>query len=527
MAKVSFLRGAMVLTIAGIVVKILGGINRILLSRLLGGEGIGLYQMAYPMYILLLSIVGAGIPIAVSIMVAEQAARGNYSGTRRIFHITLAFMAVVAILCGLGMAFGARVLIHTGLVTDERAYLPLVVLAPALSISVLTCCFRGYFQGLQQMTPTAVSQMLDQFVRVCVMLTLAWLLLPYGLVPAATGAAFGAVPGAAAGLCAISWLYFRHTKAKQPSDTDVFTRLPAWRVIRRLVVLAVPVAAANMLLPAVASIDLFIVPRRLMAAGYTEHEATALFGYLSGMANGLVQLPVILTMALATSLVPAVSAAWAAGKKDDILKRTHTAMRIACLITVPSSLGLAVLAVPISNLLYATPAAGPAICVLGLSVFLIGLQQVTSGLLQGLGRTAIPLYNMAAAAVIKIGLSWQLTAIPWLGEVGAAWATNADLAVAAALNLYFAWRYCHYRVQWLYIGKLFLAGAAMAGTAWFAHYGLSAIAPDSMATILAMILAAVIYIICLFAFRAIAANDVQTVPVVGQRLYQFVNKLEK
>ena len=165
MANVSFLRGAMVLTIAGIVVKILGGINRILLSRLLGGEGIGLYQMAYPVYILLLSIVGAGIPIAVSIMVAEQAARGNFSGTRRILHVTLSVMFVVAILCGIGMVVGARVLVDTGLVSDPRAYLPLAVLAPALSLSILTCCFRGYFQGLQLMTPTAVSQMIDQFVR--------------------------------------------------------------------------------------------------------------------------------------------------------------------------------------------------------------------------------------------------------------------------------------------------------------------------------------------------------------------------
>ena len=96
MANVSFLRGAMVLTIAGIVVKILGGINRILLSRLLGGEGIGLYQMAYPVYILLLSIVGAGIPIAVSIMVAEQAARGNFTGTRRILHVTLSVMSAAS-----------------------------------------------------------------------------------------------------------------------------------------------------------------------------------------------------------------------------------------------------------------------------------------------------------------------------------------------------------------------------------------------------------------------------------------------
>ena len=516
----------MVLTVAGIVVKILGGVNRILLSRLLGGEGIGLYQMAYPMYILLLSIVGAGIPIAVSIMVAEQAARGNYSGTRRIFHVTLAFMAVIALLCGLGMVLGARALIATGLVSDERAYWPLVVLAPALSLSVLTCCFRGYFQGLQLMTPTALSQMVDQFIRVCVMLTLAWILLPYGLVPAASGAAFGAVPGAAAGLCVIAVLYIRHEKKERLADEGTFVPLRALSVIKRLIVLAVPVAAANMLLPAVASIDLFIVPRRLIAAGYTGHEATALFGYLSGMANGLVQLPAILTMALATSLVPAVSAACASGRGDLVLARTHTAMRIACVITIPS-LGLAVLAVPISRLLYATPAAGPSICVLGLSVFLIGLQQVTGGLLQGLGHTAIPLYNMAAAAVVKITLSWYLTALPWLAEVGAAWATNADLAIAAALNLYFARRYCQYTVQWLYIGKLFLAAAAMAGTAWFVHKGLSAVTPDALATVAAMGVAALIYLICLFAFRAVDADDVAKVPVVGHRMYQWVKRLEK
>ena len=199
-------------------------------------------------------------------------------------------------------------------------------------------------------------------------------------------------------------------------------------------------------------------------------------------------------------------------------------MRIACVITIPASLGLAVLAVPISRLLYATPAAGPSICVLGLSVFLIGLQQVTGGLLQGLGHTAIPLYNMAAAAVVKITLSWYLTALPWLAEVGAAWATNADLAIAAALNLYFARRYCQYTVQWLYIGKLFLAAAAMAG---FVHKGLSAVTPDALATVAAMGVAAMIYLICLFAFRAVDADDVAKVPVVGHRMYQWVKRLEK
>ena len=206
----------MVLTVAGIVVKILGGLNRIFLSRLLGGEGIGLYHMAYPVYILLLSIIGAGIPIAVSIMIAEEAAKGHYSGVRRIFHVTLAFMTVVAVVCGLALPFGAHGLVEMGIVRDSRAFPALAVLAPALSLSVIACCFRGYFQGLQLMTPTALSQMADQFVRVCTMLVLAWILLPKGLEWAAAGAAFGAVPGAAAGLVLIAFLYYRHSRHPMP-----------------------------------------------------------------------------------------------------------------------------------------------------------------------------------------------------------------------------------------------------------------------------------------------------------------------
>ncbi len=506
----------MVLTMAGIVVKILGGLNRILLSRLLGGEGIGLYQMAYPVYILLLSIIGAGIPIAVSIMIAEEAAKGHYSGVRRIFHVTLAFMTVVAVVCGLALPFGAHGLVTMGIVRDSRAFPALAVLAPALSLSVVACCFRGYFQGLQLMTPTALSQMADQFVRVCTMLVLAWLLLPKGLEWAAAGAAFGAVPGAAAGLLLITFLYYRYSRQPMPEDDGVFRVQSPRRIIRRLIVLAVPVAAANMLLPAVASIDLFIVPLRLEAAGYSTHEATALYGYLTGMANGLVQLPAILTIALATSLVPAVSAAFSRHDRDVILDRTDTAMRIANVITVPACLGLAVLAVPISRLLYATPAAGPAICVL--SIFLVGLQQITSGLLQGMGHTAVPLYNMAAAAVVKIVLSWHLTAIPWLGEVGAAWATNADLAVATALNLYFAHKYIAYRVQWRYVGKLFLAGAAMAGTAWLVHHALIVLFGNAAATLIAMMAAALVYLIGLIVFRALTVEDIEKIPVIGKKV---------
>ena len=518
MLKNMFLRGAMALTAAGIVVKLLGGVNRILLSRILGGEGIGLYQIAYPVYVLGLSIAGAGVPIALSVMVAEKIAQGDSGGARRIFRIILIFMMVVAVFFGAGLFLGAEGLIAFGLVRDVRAYFPLVVLAPALTVSIITCTFRGYFQGLQIMTPTAISQMCDQFVRVCVMLVLAYTLLPYGLETAVTGAAFGAVPGALAGLAVISALYARHVRRSVPPLRGAGNGEPVFSLLRRFIILAVPVAAANMLLPAVAGIDMIIVPMRLEAAGHSVQASTALYGYLTGMANGLVQVPTSLTVSLATSLVPAVSAAFTAGRLQEVKERTDTAMRIANLITVPACLGLAVLATPISELLYNTAAAGPAIRVLALAAFLIGLQQVTNGLLQGMGRTGIPLLNMGIAAVVKIILSWYLTALPWLGEVGAAWATNADIALATTLNIYFVRKYIGYRPEWAYIGKLFIAAAAMAGTAVILYHPLSAVAGNSAATVVSIAAAAIIYLAGLFLVRAVNIAVLRNVPFMGKLL---------
>ena len=518
MLKNMFLRGAMALTAAGIVVKLLGGVNRILLSRILGGEGIGLYQIAYPVYVLGLSIAGAGVPIALSVMVAEKIAQGDSGGARRIFRIILIFMTVVAVFFGAGLFLGAEGLIAFGLVRDVRAYFPLVVLAPALTVSIITCTFRGYFQGLQIMTPTAISQMCDQFVRVCVMLVLAYTLLPYGLETAVTGAAFGAVPGALAGLAVISALYARHVRRSVPPLRGADNGEPVFSLLRRFIILAVPVAAANMLLPAVAGIDMIIVPMRLEAAGHSVQASTALYGYLTGMANGLVQVPTILTVSLATSLVPAVSAAFTAGRLQEVKERTDTAMRIANLITVPACLGLAVLATPISELLYNTAAAGPAIRVLALAAFLIGLQQVTNGLLQGMGRTGIPLLNMGIAAVVKIILSWYLTALPWLGEVGAAWATNADIALATTLNIYFVRKYIGYRPEWAYIGKLFIAAAAMAGDAVILYHPLSAVAGNSAATVVSIAAAAIIYLAGLFLVRAVDVAVLRNVPFMGKLL---------
>lgn len=529
MNKYSFLRGAMILTVAGILVKLFGAVNRILLSRLLGGEGIGLYQMAYPIYILALSFSAAGLPIAISIMVAEKMANKNLAGANRILYVVLTALFGVGLMASLSLVLVAHWLIATGIVRDERAYYALVALAPALSISIIMGGFRGYFQGFQTMTPTAVSQIFDQFFRVLAMVAFAVLLLPYGLTYAAAGAAFGAVPGSLMGLLSLLYCYRYHRKIwraeeyphREPTES-------VGHILYRLLVLAVPVSMASIMLPVVASIDLFIVPKRLEAAGYTVDQATTLFGYLTGMATSLVNLPTILTVALAASLVPAVSDAWARRDSRSVLIHTETAMRIANTITIPAFVGMAILATPISQMLYATPYAGSAIRIMAVGAVFLGIQQVTTGVLQGLGHTGIPLANMIVSALVKIVLSWHLTAMPQFGIEGAAWSTNADLGVAAVLNLYFVYRYSGYTMDMDHTKKLLLAAALMGGTV-FGMYVLTlrGLHNNTLATVGAIGIGLLLYLLALLRFKVITAAEAAKIPKIGEKIGRLLKRFEK
>lgn len=211
------------------------------------------------------------------------------------------------------------------------------------------------------MTPPAVSQIVEQFIRVVTMVVLAYVLLPYGLEYAAAGAAFGAVPGSLTGLVVMGCFYRYYRKQWQVEQVPAAELVRSRVLIKRLLLLALPVSCANILVPVTSSIDVLLVPGRLIDSGLSVEQATAQFGYLAGMAQPLLLMATIPTMSLATSLVPAVSEAFALNKWHIIEQKAATAMKLCCLITVPASVGMWVLAEPISRLLYGTAKAGVAI----------------------------------------------------------------------------------------------------------------------------------------------------------------------
>ncbi|MEG6586192.1 putative polysaccharide biosynthesis protein [Dendrosporobacter sp. 1207_IL3150] len=528
MSKDTFLRGALILTAAGIIVKIIGSANRILLSRLLGGEGIGLYQMAYPIYLLALSVSSAGIPVAISIIVAEKIARSDYIGANRVFRISLSVLAVTGLVFTFLLYYGAGWLVENQYVRDARAYYAIAALAPAIFFVTILSSYRGYFQGMQMMTPTAVSQIFEQLVRVVTMIVLAFVLLPKGLEYAAAGASFGAGPGAAVGLLVLIYYYWRQRKvSKYQTEMQADVKQESGvSIISRIVKLALPVSLANIMLPLVSNIDLLIVPARLEVAGYTVEQATELFGYLTGMAVALVNLPTILTASLAASLVPAVSEAFTLGNRQRIYQRTVTAMRIANLITIPSFVGMWLLATPISQMLYGTPNAGTSIAILSLGIVLLGIGQVTTGVLQGLGHTTIPLVNMAISAVVKIVLSWVLTAIPSLGIKGAAWATNADFGVAAILNVYFVYRYVGFSIDLKDTLKAMCAAAIMGGIVLLSYDTIMANTfHNTIATLTAIAIGGTVYGVALLLMGGINERDIEKVPKLGGRLVGLLQKM--
>jgi len=435
--KRSFLWGAMILAIAGAICKVLGAIYRIPLARLVGDEGMALYQMAYPIYTTILTLATAGVPIAISVLVSRGETQGYTGDSRKIFRMSLLILLTFGfILTVLVMLFAP--FIANNILREPRAYYPIMGVAPAIFLSSLMSVFRGYFQGLQSMVPTAVSQVAEQSVRVTAVLILAFMLFPYGLEYSAAGATSGAVVGGIAGsLVLFIYYYLSRRKVRSNSAELKYSGASSWELGREMVRLAIPVSFGAVVIPLVQMIDAVIVPQRLEFINYTHAQAMGLFGQLSGMASVLITLPNIFVISIATSLVPAIAEALTCRDRTLLNGRINYAFRAAMIITLPCTAGLFVLAFPISDLLFKLPQVGVPLEIMAFACIVLAAFQISSAGLQGLGRPEIAMRNLMVVGILKVIMNYSLTAVPVLNIRGAALATVAAFAIGSALNIFY------------------------------------------------------------------------------------------
>ena len=514
-----FLKGTMILTISSIIVKVIGSLNWIILSRVLGGEGIGLYQMGFPIYLMAITVSSAGVPVAISIITSEKLANKDYRGAKRVFNVSLRLLLISGLLFSSALFFGAYFIINQNIIRDSRAYYSIIALAPAVFFVTFLASFRGYLQGWQIMTPTATSEVVEQLVRVITMLVFADLFMPYGLAYAAGGASMGAGAGAFCALLVLMWFYRRLKKrlhAEIEAQDDSIPQESAGHIIKRLLKLALPVSLTSLMLPIGANLDLLIVPQRLEVAGFDVRHATELFGYLTGMAVPLVNLATIFTAAMTISLVPSISESRALEQFAAIRDKIRLAFRVAMIITFPCFMGLFFLAEKVAALIYNAPGAAGAIQTMSVGILFLGMHQISTGILQGLGKTAIPVLNMILACLVKVVMSWWLTAIPYLGIKGASMATVADFAVAAIINMGFIYKYTGFTLSLGSLLKPLLASGVMGAVIYVVLAFTEQL--GMWCVLFAMIAAVPAYALALIGFGGLSKEDLDNIPFIGRRI---------
>ena len=521
-----FLKGTMILTISSIIVKVIGSLNWIILSRVLGGEGIGLYQMGFPIYLMAITVSSAGVPVAISIITSEKLANKDYRGAKRVFNVSLRLLLISGLIFSSALFFGADFLINQHIIRDSRAYYSIIALAPAVFFVTFLASFRGYLQGWQIMTPTATSEVVEQLVRVITMLVFADLFMPYGLAYAAGGASMGAGAGAFCALLVLMWFYRRLKRRLHEeieAQDDSIPQESAGHIIKRLLKLALPVSLTSLMLPIGANLDLLIVPQRLEVAGFDVRHATELFGYLTGMAVPLVNLATIFTAAMTISLVPSISESRTLERFDAIRDKIRLAFRVAMIITFPCFMGLFFLAEKVAALIYNAPGAGGAMQTISVRILLLRMHQSSTGILQGLGKTAIPVINMILACIVKVVMSWWLTAIPFLGIKGASMATVADFAVAAIINMGFIYKYTGFTFSLGSLLKPLLASGVM-GAVIYAVLGITE-QLGMWCVLFAMVAAVPSYALALLAFGGLTKEDLENIPFVGRKILAVGQRL--
>lgn len=527
MSDNKFLKGAAVLGIAGAIVKILGAFYRIPLGNILGTEGMGYYQTAYPLYVLLLTLSTAGFPVAIAKLVSEKRALQNYKGAHKVFKVAFVGLFTAGLLTSIFVLFnGERIVNSLG---NPNAYYALMGLIPALFFVPMMSSLRGFFQGNQTMGPTAMSQIGEQFFRVLLGLVLTYKFLGMGMAQAAGGASLGGSIGAIFGTLIMIFIYLRRRKdLNEEMKLSIGEEESALDIGKELLTIAIPITIGSAIVPIMNTIDTVLVLKRLQSIGYTKEIANDLYGQLTGFAQTLVNLPQVFSTALGVSLVPAISQANARKDTSDIKSMSTSGIRITLLIGLPCALGLFVLAEPIINLLYfknpqeTIASIGELLAVLSFSVIFLTLVQSLTAILQGLGKPLIPVFNLLIGAVVKVVLTYTLTAIPSINIKGAAISTVVAYLIAAILDIISVRKYANidFNIRETFINPL-LSAIGMALVAKVSFVLFSGFISSRLATVVAIALAGIAYLVLLFMTGSITYEDFKLLPSgekIGKKL---------
>ena len=549
--KTTFVKGAAILAAVGLVCKFIGVLFRIFAGRIVGEPGMNYYELVYPTYSWLLIISSSGIPTAISRMVAERAAVGNYDGARRVFRRSLLLLLVIGVVTSALMFFGAEWIGKVVLGSDVGAKYSMMALAPALLFVSLMCAYRGYLQGLQRMTGTSVSQLTEQIIKFVSGLLLAYLLFrryqdtPWCYAAGAAGLLIGVTVSEALSLLVIMAFYWR---TKNRYKALIADPNPHEKVVGPVLAIAIPITLGASILPIANVLDSAMITRLLKTIGepftaivanvkkpdftFADLNYQALCTYVRSVIN----LPATLTIGIAMSIVPAISAARVKADREGVKQLSLLSLKIAMAVGLPCAVGLSVLAGPIIKLIYnyirpdSLEIATRLMHVAAFTVVFISLVQTATGALQGVGKHRLPVWFLLIGGVTKVLVNLICIPIPKINILGAVFSNLACFGIAGILDTVVLLRVTEAKINVLdtFLKPAF-ASAIMGAGAWSAHRLLSRIPllqggrMSAIATVLAILIAVVIYAVLTLVLGMFTREELAYIPG-GRKLARFARR---
>jgi stage V sporulation protein B len=517
LSKQSFLKGAVILVAASLVTRVLGFVYKIFLSRLIGAEGIGLFYTVFPILMFVLTLVTAGLPVAISKLVAEALVEADTSRVKRIVTVSMkAVLTLSVIFTALLLLLAPWITAHV--LTDPRASYTLLAMSPIIIIIAISSILRGYFQGLQNMTPNAIASILEQTARIVAVMMLAIYLLPYGLEYAAAGAMIGMVIGELVGLLYLAFTYYtRFSLRKMPPTEPNKPVEPFRKMLSSVLEIAMPVTLSRIVGSIAYTLEPILVTRCLVMTGLSAAVATTLYGQYSGMAISLLILPTVFTYSLQTTLVPAISEAVAAGEHLVVQRRLYQAFRLTALIGFPTSAILTLYASELSHAIFDDRSVGPILAIMAPVGFLLYLQGPLSGILQGLNRAGEAMRNSIIGSVLKLVIIYYLVSNPKLGIAGVAWSVVISVSVVTVLHFLSVTRLLGFYVNLVETVKIIIATTLL--SVWLIEYrNLLTHMSDGWLVTTGTLTGFVLYFLALNLMGIVTLHSVSRLPKIGPPL---------
>ena len=563
----SFVKGAMVLTISIIVVKLIGVAFKVLFANIVDGVGNGVFNSAYELYNVIFTVASAGFPIALSRMVSEYVSKQRYNDVRRLHKISIPFFITTGALCCLLMIALSGT--FSRMIGNSAVQLPVIALSPIVFFGCLMSIYRGYFEGMRYMVPTAISEIIESAGKLLVGFSLAYAvnhfatteynqsgtifgkvmadetmfnntLASYTVSAAFIGISFGS-------FCAVAFLMIKYRLVKGGITKQQLADSPRAKakreLFKKLTITAIPIGLGSFVMSIASTIDSILVQNRIVNIMETGNGSVlqSIYHFLDagefalnssgeysiqvylygcyGYALTFLMLVTAVTQAFGQSAMPALTSAWTVKDKTLIRKNINTILKMTLLVTLPAGIGLSVLAQPLLTLLYGVrdevTIATSVLQIMGISSIFIATSTPICSMLQAIGRVDMPLKLYTVGMIIKIIINYILVGIPSINIQGAAVGSLVAYLFVSVVGIYIIAKETGVVPDFNKILlKPLLAAVCCGVSAFGCNYLISnyIVEPGRFTVMPSIIVAVVVYVLALLLFKGITEEDLQEFP---------------